>query len=87
MNVLSAHGDPNNFGLTYNTDKMAEIKRFLETTPVKVSYWKTTQSVFQKEHNYWDKTELAWFVNFKFNQPKTYFYKAIGVVKRKMRKK
>lgn len=87
MNVLSAHGDPNNFGLTYNTDKMAEIKRFLETTPVKVSYWKTTQNVFQKEHNYWDKTELAWFVNFKFNQPKTYLYKVIGVVKRKMRKK
>lgn len=87
MNVLSAHGDPNNFGLKYNIDKMMEIKRFLETTPVKVSYWKTTQNVFQKEHDYWDKTELAWFVNFKFNQSKTYLYKAIGVVKRKMENK
>ena len=86
MNVLSAHGDPNNFGLIYDTDKMWEVKKFLETTPIKVSYWETTQNVFQKEHNYWDKTELEWFVNFKFNRPKTYLCKALGVIK-KMSKK
>ena len=87
MNVLSAHGDPNNFGLTYNTDKMSEIKKFLETTPIKVSYWETTQNVFKKEQSYWSKTNLTWFVQFKFNRPKTYLYKALSLIKRKITKK
>lgn len=87
MNVLSAHGDPNNFGLTYDADKMCEIKKFLETMPIKVSYWETTQNVFKKERSYWDITNLAWLIDFKFNRPKTYLYKALGVIKRKIRKK
>ena len=87
MNVLSAHGDPNNFGLTYNTEKISEIKKFLDTTPIKVSYWETTQNVFRKEQSYWNKTNLAWFVYFKFNRPKTYLYKALNLIKGKIRKK
>lgn len=87
MNVLSAHGNPNNFGLTYNTKKMCEIKKFLDTTPIKVSYWETTQNVFRKEQSYWNKTNLAWFVHFKFNRPKTYLYKVLNLSRGKIRKK
>ena len=42
MNILSAHGDPNKFGFRYDTKKMKEIRTFLETTPIKLSYWETT---------------------------------------------
>ena len=87
MNVLSAHGDPNKFGLKYDNNKMKEIKSFLETTPIKVSYWETTQNVFKSEKDYWRKTDLAWFIDFKFNRFKTYLYKAMNVLKCKMRKK
>lgn len=30
---------------------------------------------------------LAWFVYFKFNRPKTYLYKALNLIKGKIRKK
>lgn len=87
MNVLAVHSDPNDFGLKYDDNKMGEIKSFLETTPVKVSYWKTTQRVFKQERDYWSKTNLKWFVEFRFNKPKTYLHKAMNVLKSKMRKK
>ena len=87
MNVLSAQGDPNKFGLKYDTGKMKEIQLFLETTPVKLSYWETTQNVFKKEADYWNNTELAWFVDFKFNQPRAYFNKAVSVLKARIRSK
>ena len=60
------------------------MKKYLETTPIKLSYWETTQSVLKKEEEYWKNTDLAWFVDFKFNQPKTYFYKVINMVKAKV---
>lgn len=87
MNVLSAHGDPNKFGLKYDTDKMKEIQLFLETTPIKLSYWETTQNVFRREADYWNNTELAWFIDFKFNQLRAYFNKAVSVLKARIRSK
>lgn len=77
MNILSAHGDPNKFGFRYDTKKMKEIRTFLETTPIKLSYWETTQHMFVKEKDYWKDTELSWFIDFKFNRPKAYAYKII----------
>lgn len=85
MNILSAHGDPNKFGLRYDGNKMREIKSFLETTPIKLSYWTPTQSVFKTERGSYKDTELEWFVDFKFNRPKTYMYKALTVLKSKLK--
>ena len=57
MNILSAHGDPNKFGFRYDTKKMKEIRTFLEITPIKLSYWETTQHMFVKEKDYWKDTD------------------------------
>ena len=48
MNILSAHGDPNKFGFRYDTKKMKEIRTFLETTPIKLSYWCETKEEKQE---------------------------------------
>lgn len=87
MNILSAHGDPNKFGFKYDDQTKNTMKKYLETTPIKLSYWGTTQSVLKKEEEYWKNTDLAWFVDFKFNQPKTYFYKVMNMIKAKVRTK
>lgn len=84
MNVLAAHGDPNKFGFRYDSEKMKEIEKFLETTPIKTNYWKTTQLAFADDKDFWKDKDLSWFIDFKFNKPKTYLHKAIKIVKERL---
>ena len=83
MNILAAHGNPNDFGFVYDNNTMKEMKKFLETSIVNLTFWKQNQDSFKKEKDYWENTELNWFIDFKFNSIVAYYNKIKEKIKRK----
>lgn len=72
LNILSNHGDPNEFGFEVDANVLLGIKKCLETHRVGTAFWKPIQDAFLTEKEYWrTKYEISWILDVKFNSMKT----------------
>lgn len=72
LNILSNHGDPNEFGFEVDANVLLGIKKYLETHRVGTAFWKPIQDAFLADKEYWcTKSEISWILDVKFNSIKT----------------
>lgn len=72
LNILSNHGDPNEFGFEVDTNVLLGIKKYLETHRVGIAFWKPIQDAFIADKEYWcTRSEISWILDVKFNSIKT----------------
>ena len=72
LNILSNHGDPNEFGFDVDESVLLGIKRYIETHRVGISFWKPIQDAFVADKEYWStKPEISWILDIRFNSIKT----------------
>ena len=72
LNILSNHGDPNEFGFEVDANVLLGIKKYLETNRVGTAFWKPIQDAFLAEKEYWrTRSEISWILDVKFNSMKT----------------
>ena len=72
LNILSNHGDPNEFGFEVDANVLLGIKKYLETHRVGTAFWKPIQDAFLAKKEYWrTKSEISWILDVKFNSMKT----------------
>lgn len=72
LNILSNHGNPNEFGFEVDTNVLLGIKKYLETHRVGTAFWKPIQDAFVADEEYWrTKSEISWILDVKFNSIKT----------------
>ncbi len=74
LNILSNHGDPNDFGFAVTGDTLLQIQHFLETNHVDVSFWADIQQTFLSERTFWQTIpEISWILDIKLNSLKSTF--------------
>lgn len=72
LNIMSNHGDPNDFGFEVNGDTLMRIKAYLESHHVGVAFWGPIQQAFLAEREYWENDpEIAWILSIKLNSFKS----------------
>ena len=72
LNILSNHGDPNEFGFEVDANVLLGIKKYLETHRVGTAFWKPIQDAFLAKKEYWGtKSEISWILDVKLNSMKT----------------
>lgn len=68
LNIISNHGDPNDFGFEVTTETLLRIKHYLETHHVGEAFWKPIQQAFLGEKDYWiTRPEIAWILTIRLN--------------------
>lgn len=72
LNILSNHGDPNDFGFEVTAETLHQIKRYLETHHVGLAFWEPIQQAFLAEREYWKtRPEIAWILTIRLNSFKS----------------
>lgn len=83
LEIYANHGDPNDFGFTVTPQTYLDIRDFLRKNYVNKGYWKPIQERFRQECDYWKTVpEIAWILDFRFNQAQAIKNKAIYVLKK-----
>lgn len=81
MDIIVNHGDPNQYGFTFQKENWNDIKIFLDNTYVNKSFWIPIQKRFLEEKEYWmNHPEASWILNYNFNGLKSIKNKIIQVV-------
>lgn len=83
MEIVSNHGDPNNFGFVVNDNTFSDMHTYLKNNYVNRGYWVPIRNSFRKEAGYWkDEPEFAWILDMNFNSPKAIINKALEVIRK-----
>lgn len=79
LNIMSNHGDPNQYGFTVNSNTIKQMQQFVRTNTVSSAFWLPIQKAMVAEREFWTGSEMEWFLDAKLN--------SVGVYLQKIRKK
>lgn len=69
LDILSAHGNPNDYGFAVNHDTYLRIKHFLKNNEVNEGFWQEIIDNFKKDAAYWQKNEdISWILSIRLNR-------------------
>lgn len=82
MNIISNHGNPNDYGFNVDENVITNIHDFLIKNTVNTGFWIPIQNAFKEERTFWQqRKELSWILTLHLNSLRVYCYKAIQKIK------
>ena len=71
LNILSHHGNPNDYGFVIDSKGYKRMHRFAKYHEVNKAYWEENKKEFEADADYWRKNkDMSWILDIEFNNPK-----------------
>lgn len=71
LNILSHHGDPNDYGFVIDSKGYKRMHRFAKYHEVNKAFWEENKKEFEADADYWRKNkDMSWILDIEFNNPK-----------------